>query len=64
MEGLGPMCTVLKRLNVDLSGWSLSALICIYWSHMFVSGARGSLVVKALSYKPEGSKFDNLWGDF
>jgi hypothetical protein len=27
-------------------------------------GARGSVVVKALSYKPEDRGFDTLWGDF
>jgi hypothetical protein len=25
-------------------------------------GARGSLVVKALGYKPEGRRFENRWG--
>jgi hypothetical protein len=27
-------------------------------------GARGSVVVKALGYKPEGCGFDTLWGEF
>jgi hypothetical protein len=27
-------------------------------------GARGSIVVKALCYKPEGHGFDTRWGDF
>jgi hypothetical protein len=27
-------------------------------------GARGSLVVKALCYKPEGRGFDTRWGEF
>jgi hypothetical protein len=27
-------------------------------------GARGSLVVKALCYKPEGRGFDIWWGEF
>jgi hypothetical protein len=27
-------------------------------------GARGSVVVKALCYKPEGRGFDTRWGDF
>jgi hypothetical protein len=27
-------------------------------------GSRGSVVVKALCYKPEGLRFDSLWGDF
>jgi hypothetical protein len=42
-----------------------------YWikfqniSSVFVSiGARGSVVVKALCYKPEGRGFDNRWGEF
>jgi hypothetical protein len=26
-------------------------------------GARGSLVVKALGYKPEGRGFETRWGD-
>jgi hypothetical protein len=27
-------------------------------------GARGSVVVKALRYKPEGRGFDTRWGEF
>jgi hypothetical protein len=27
-------------------------------------GARGSVVVKALCYKPEGRRFDSRWGEF
>jgi hypothetical protein len=29
-----------------------------------MGGARGSVVVKALCYKPEGRGFDNRLGDF
>jgi hypothetical protein len=27
-------------------------------------GARGSVVVKAVCYKPEGPEFDSRWGEF
>jgi hypothetical protein len=29
-----------------------------------ILGACGSVVVKALCYKPEGRGFDSLWGEF
>jgi hypothetical protein len=31
---------------------------------LHIIGARGSVVVKALCYKPEGRGFDTRWGDF
>jgi hypothetical protein len=37
--------------------------ICIVLSTIII-GARGSVVVKALSYKPEGRVFDSRLGDF
>jgi hypothetical protein len=30
----------------------------------FKMGTRGSVVVKALCYEPEGSGFETLWGEF
>jgi hypothetical protein len=33
-------------------------------SAMYMEGARGSVVVKALCYKPEGHEFDIRWGKF
>jgi hypothetical protein len=32
--------------------------------HHFPLGARGSVVVKALCYKPDGRGFDSRWGEF
>jgi hypothetical protein len=40
----------------------VSASVCseyTYWE-----GARGSIVIKALRYKPEGRGFDTQWSDF
>jgi hypothetical protein len=34
------------------------------WANSLGSGARGSVVVKALCYKPEGRGFDTRWGEF
>jgi hypothetical protein len=35
------------------------------WAYFIVSiGARDSVVVKALCYKPEGRRFDTRWGEF
>jgi hypothetical protein len=31
---------------------------------LLVYGARGSLVVKALSYRPEGRGFETRWGEW
>jgi hypothetical protein len=39
-------------------------LIYIFSSYYKLMGARGSVVVKALCYKPEGRGFDTRWGDF
>jgi hypothetical protein len=30
----------------------------------YILGARGSVVVKALCYKPESRGFDSRWGEF
>jgi hypothetical protein len=35
-----------------------------YWSYVLKSGARGSVVVKALSYKSEGRGIESRWGGF
>jgi hypothetical protein len=32
--------------------------------YLYLSAARGSVVVKALCYKPEGRGFDTRWGEF
>jgi hypothetical protein len=32
--------------------------------YSYIFGARGSVVVKALCYKPEGRGFDSQWGEY
>jgi hypothetical protein len=32
--------------------------VCVY---IYIVGARGGVVVKALRYKPEGRRFDSRW---
>jgi hypothetical protein len=45
--------------------YSLKDLTVVYNTQKYrVSGARGSVVVKALCYKPEGHGFDTRWGEF
>jgi hypothetical protein len=35
-----------------------------YVDYFMLCVAQGSIVVKALCYKPEGREFDTWWGDF
>jgi hypothetical protein len=49
--------------------WSLVCVyiyiyIYIYICTEYIYGARGSVVAKALCYKPEGRGFDTRWGEF
>jgi hypothetical protein len=44
---------ILQLKNMQLSAFMSSSL-----------GARGSVMVKALCYKPEDRGFDTRWGDF
>jgi hypothetical protein len=37
---------------------------CLFVAYSCQGGARGSIVVKALCYKPEGRGFDSRWGEF
>jgi hypothetical protein len=48
-----------KDLSV-CSGASTMELVSALW----VKGAHGSVVIKALCYKPEGRRFDTRWGEF
>jgi hypothetical protein len=60
-------CTSLLRCmhpqNYNGSMWS-SLHPSSYVSYCQFFGARGSVVVKALCYKPEGRRFDTRWGEF
>jgi hypothetical protein len=52
---------VWKKLTTcKVTFWPLPSIHYYCWS----MGACGSVVVKALCYKPEGRGFDTQWGDF
>jgi hypothetical protein len=39
-------------------------LLAILYCTVFIVRARGSIVVKALCYKPEGHGFETRWGEW
>jgi hypothetical protein len=50
--------------------YDFNAILKCFFSHytfeiiwQIIEGARGSLVVKALGYKPEGHGFESQWGE-
>jgi hypothetical protein len=47
-----------------LAIWYTATVDRIYTLSIWRNGARGSVVVKALCYKPEGRGFDSRWGEF
>jgi hypothetical protein len=61
---------------IQFNNTSLISILILYYVPIFLTetwnsmvkswtiGARGSVVVKALCYKPEGGGFDTRWGDF
>jgi hypothetical protein len=57
-----------KLLWLPLSYLLLSSqpvmIVFVFRISLFRDGARGSVVVKALFYKPEGRGFDSRWGKF
>jgi hypothetical protein len=61
---------VLGRSNMASSNFAQGMYICRPFYVLMSAipaqslGARGSVVVKALFYKPEGREFDTRWGEF
>jgi hypothetical protein len=51
----------LWRRTIIYLKTSWCVILCCY---LQMYGARGSVVVKALCYKPEGRGFDTRWGEF
>jgi hypothetical protein len=70
-EPVGFTVSVRPSVPIPPSGFSLYSISRVLWRHFddFSFGrtrveAHGSVVVKALCYKPEGHGFDSRWGEF
>jgi hypothetical protein len=76
---VSPLCASANALTILANGLqqthSLISLISLWYCgspaskyvikyYYYSLGARGSVVVKALCYKPDGRGFDNRWGEF
>jgi hypothetical protein len=58
--------TTVKQLLIKLEMNRMQLNMCVpkFVNLVLVVGARGSVIVKALRYKPEGRGFDTRWSEF
>jgi hypothetical protein len=57
------MFSVLDKGNITCD-YNIYKVVLYNLTYVFLGGALGSVVIKALCYKPEGRGFDTRWGDF
>jgi hypothetical protein len=53
----------VSRKHTNLVIPRIVCVVSFYWPVFIVLGAGGSLVIKALGYKPEGRGFETRWGE-
>jgi hypothetical protein len=51
-------------IRIEIHDISQPGICWAKWTWTWTCGARGSVVVKALRYKPEDRGFDIRWGDY